>query len=644
MFRYAQILRTFHSLLFERILKGILFVRLVRFVGLDMLDSTNFQTTIDRMLSNATQILQACRMQEGYWEGELSSSALSTATAVGALSKVDPESHRNLITAGLEWLARNQNQDGGWGDTVLSRSNISTTLLYWSAFAMAGAAGNYSPVISAAEAWIAREAGDLRPVSLAQAVISRYGGDRTFSAPILTMCALAGRLGERPAAWKLVYPLPFEIAALPQGLLKWMRLPVVSYALPALVAIGQLRFQRLPPRNPLTRAARRLTRSRTLRLLRKIQPASGGYLEAIPLTSFVIMSLAESGLKENEVVRNGVRFLTSSIRSDGSWPIDSNLSTWVSTLAVNAGAVAEQDEDLQGLLVKWLLDQQHRPVHPYTRSPPGGWAWTDLSGGVPDTDDTSGAVLALSRLGRDDPRLAQSAEQGIAWLLQVQNRDGGLPTFCRGWGALPFDRSSPDLTAHALLAWDAWLDKLPADLRRRVRAAMRKALRYLIGSQRPEGAWEPLWFGNEQAPGEVNLTYGTARVLMALVEVQPEFGETKPALEKGAAWLLSAQNQDGGWGGAPAAPSSIEETALALDAMARLAAAGSRPAESLPAPIGRAVAWLDERTQGGTSFSPAPIGLYFARLWYFEKLYPVVFTVSALRRVAPLHLKSPRAE
>jgi len=41
-------------------------------------------------------------------------------------------------------------------------------------------------------------------------------------------------------------------------------------------------------------------------------------------------------------------------------------------------------------LIDWLLDQQHRVEHPYTHAAPGGWAWTDLSGGVPDADDTSG--------------------------------------------------------------------------------------------------------------------------------------------------------------------------------------------------------------------------------------------------------------
>jgi squalene-hopene/tetraprenyl-beta-curcumene cyclase len=27
---------------------------------------------------------------------------------------------------------------------------------------------------------------------------------------------------------------------------------------------------------------------------------------------------------------------------------------------------------------------------------------------------------------------------------------------------------------------------------------------------------------------------------------------------------------------------------------------------------------------------PSPIGFYFAKLWYYEKLYPLIFTVSAL--------------
>ena len=30
---------------------------------------------------------------------------------------------------------------------------------------------------------------------------------------------------------------------------------------------------------------------------------------------------------------------------------------------------------------------------------------------------------------------------------------------------------------------------------------------------------------------------------------------------------------------------------------------------------------------------PTPIGFYFAKLWYFERMYPIIFCLAALRRV-----------
>ena len=46
----------------------------------------------------------------------------------------------------------------------------------------------------------------------------------------------------------------------------------------------------------------------------------------------------------------------------------------------------------------------------------------------------------------------------------------------------------------------------------------------------------------------------------------------------------------------------------------------------------KALAYLDRATARGTRFPPTPIGFYFANLWYFEKLYPIIFTVAALER------------
>src|SRR6185503_10850933 len=141
------------------------------------------------------------------------------------------------------------------------------------------------------------------------------GKDRTFSVPILTMCALAGRLADRKSAWRLITQLPFELAALPQSWFRFIRLPVVSYALPALISMGLARHRNRPSRNPLTRLLRRLTTNRVLHVLTTIQPPGGGFLEATPLTSFVVMSLIGAGRPDHPVVVAGVDFLTRSARA-----------------------------------------------------------------------------------------------------------------------------------------------------------------------------------------------------------------------------------------------------------------------------------------------------------------------------------------
>src|SRR5205807_9858768 len=94
---------------------------------------------------------------------------------------------------------------------------------------------------------------------------------------------------------------------------------------------------------------------------------------------------------------------------------------------------------------------------------------------------------------------------------------------------------------------------------------------------------------------------------------------------KGVAWLLAAQNADGGWGGAVGVPSSMEETALAVEV---LLDAGP---EAEPA-VTKGLAWLVGQVEAGGLDNPTPIGFYFAKLWYFEKLYPIIFTVAALGR------------
>jgi len=642
------------------------------------------QTRLRSAHQTARDALLAERTAGGYWVGELSSSALSTATAVTALTIAarsagpNPD-HDRLIDTGLRWLAEHQNADGGWGDTVKSVSNVSTTMLCRAAFHACGKAKDYVMTLAACGCLLEERYGE-RADGLARSVRRRYGSDRTFSVPILMMCALAGLV-----PWNEVSRLPFEWACLPQSWYRFARMPVVSYALPALIAIGQVTHHFRPTRNPLRRMLRWLAKRRSLRVLARIQPPNGGFLEATPLTSFVVMSLAamrshqgEADSSAERVISRGIHFIVDSVRPDGSWPIDSNLSIWVTSLAINALTAADDLDSLTGReeLRAWLLAQQTSEIHPYTGAAPGAWGWSHLPGSVPDCDDTPGALLAVRALsGPDAPkqvdedvrttvgdvRLTQTRIQvpstttdvgchvlnGLAWVRDLRNRDGGWPTFCRGWGTLPFDRSGSDLTAHALRAFAAWgmpsvattvagvlFDQGDFELRAGVRrlrfisrsdvtTAIAHGFNYLARQQRPDGSWLPLWFGNQHAPDDINPVYGTSRVLAAYRDLQrTDCDEAR----RGIDFLLAIQNTDGGWGGAQGTPSSVEETAIAVEVLVDLAPAEARES------VERGLEYLIRRVEDGTFRDPSPIGFYFAKLWYFEKLYPIIFTVAALGR------------
>ena len=613
-----------------------------------------------------SDLLAECE-PSGHWTGRLSSSSLSTATAVSALAvyrqqigsmKLHEEHSDRLaeiaadseqdeiglaIIAGLRHLAQQQNEDGGWGDTDRNESNLATTMLARAAFQLTGVPSDREELVERADAYIAKAGG-------ARGLKRRYGKDKSFAVPILMNCALAGLV-----RWREVAALPFELASVPQSWFRFLRLPVVSYAIPALIAVGFARFHHAPPINPLWRWLRRACIGKSFDLLEKMQPASGGFLEATPLTSFVVMGLASSGRSESLVAERGIEFLLASMRSDGSWPIDTDLATWVTTLSVTALG-EEQPCPVDSL--RWILDCQQVDDHPYTGAMAGGWAWTDLSGGVPDVDDTSGALLALTKLEQamleqddidDDTKTATQREillavrNGLSWLVQIQNNNGGWPTFCRGWGKLPFDRSGTDLTAHAIRALHAWsqrMSELPfengekrAEFAVALLAAIERGVTYLEQEQREDGSWEPLWFGNERAKGQVNLVYGTSRVLLAYRDLGRL---NRSQARRGFKLLLAAQDLGGGWGGGGRqikkgkvqGESSVEETALALAGLFADPQLGHD--EAMQHLVFKGLAWLIDAIEEDRHRVPTPIGLYFAKLWYHESLYPLAFSVSAL--------------
>ena len=577
--------------------------------------------------------LRVGRNADGFWSGYLASSALATAVSVVALKMKDDSADYEIIAKGLDWLLLNQNADGGYGDTTESVSNISTTLLCYAAISFCGEGSTSSEAaLLNINSYLARHHIDLLKGDITRNVLSFYGNDFTFSVPILSMLVICGVL-DRQACNKIPQ-LPFEFTLLPARWYNFFNLRMVSYALPALIGVGIFVFRNQDLKNPLLRWIRNKSIKPALRKLESIVPASGGFLEAIPLTAFVSTCLLASGVGTNHVITKGLYFLRSQQRADGSWPIDTDLSTWVTTLSIKAlgsqvpafftGKETEQ-------LKNHLRSIQYKEIHPFNLAKPGGWGWTNFPGSVPDVDDTSGAILALLELYQANQDEESSIINGCRWLIGLQNSDGGFPTFCKGWGRLPFDSSCADLTGHAILALAKSLSvvghQIPPGLKKAMQKSISDALQYLRRQQQ-NGCWLPLWFGNQWSDQQKNPVYGTARVSVYLHDaLMLDLSDKKfhklveMMLGNAMTYLLAQQNTDGSWGAAAGVRGTMEETALAVAALVHYDRAACF----------KGLEWIESNYRKNGMHSE-PIGLYFALLWYDEKLYPLIYSVEALRR------------
>jgi squalene-hopene/tetraprenyl-beta-curcumene cyclase len=200
----------------------------------------------------------------------------------------------------------------------------------------------------------------------------------------------------------------------------------------------------------------------------------------------------------------------------------------------------------------WLLEKQiFGPGDWQVKNPhgqPGGWAFEFRNEFFPDVDDTAFVLMALQRV--DYPakaRLEHSVRCGLAWLLSMQNSDGGWGAFDRNndlviLKKVPFadhnamiDPSTADVTARAVecLGQFGWPASHPV---------IKRAVAFLLRDQIPEGPWYGRW--------GCNYVYGTSGVLRALEAI----GLTaREYCQRAAAWLGAVQNPDGGFGESMAA-------------------------------------------------------------------------------------------
>jgi squalene-hopene/tetraprenyl-beta-curcumene cyclase len=183
--------------------------------------------------------------------------------------------------------------------------------------------------------------------------------------------------------------------------------------------------------------------------------------------------------------------------------------------------------------------------------------------------------MAMDRARRQGPS-TQTSDYGAAiaraheWVNGLQSRNGGWASFDADntydyLNHIPFadhgallDPPTADVTARCVSMLAQLSD--PAD-----KSRIDAALRYLEANQEKDGSWFGRW--------GMNYIYGTWSVLNALNAVQLD--PQNPMVRWAADWLLSCQNDDGGWGedgesykldykGYEPAPSTPSQTAWAL--------------------------------------------------------------------------------
>jgi squalene-hopene/tetraprenyl-beta-curcumene cyclase len=284
----------------------------------------------------------------------------------------------------------------------------------------------------------------------------------------------------------------------------------------------------------------------------------------------------------------------------------------------------------------WLLPLQELKVkgdwafkRPNVR--PGGWAFQYANPHYPDLDDTAVIVMGMERVQKErgKPDFGPAIDRAREWIEGLQSKDGG-------WGAFDADNTHEYLNNIPFADHGALLDPPSPDLTGRcvsmlaqlgvtmeASPAMRAGVDYLRRTQLPDGSWYGRW--------GVNYIYGTWSTLCALnaAGLAPD----TPEMKRAASWLISIQNEDGGWGedcdsykldyrGHEAAPSTASQTAWALLA---LMAAGEAHHPAVARGIGYLLATQEadglwsEHLYTGTGFPR----VFYLRYHGYAKFFPL---------------------
>ncbi|MGA8475633.1 MAG: squalene--hopene cyclase [Candidatus Cybelea sp.] len=515
-------------------------------------------------LKRAVEWLLQAQSTEGWWSGELETNVTMTAEHVLLFRFLGLPLEAFSAGAILHML-RNQREDGSWALYYDGPADLSTTIEAYVALKVLGVDPKSEPMRKALE------------------VIQRGGG--VASARVFTKIWLA-IFGEYP--WSGVPSLPPEMVDFPL----WMPFNLYDFACWARGTVAPLTIvvSKKPQRSlgvdiseivvPGTEHERKRVTGRRhwlmyVERLQKLyerlrtqpgrdraqqrmaqwvidrQEADGSWGGIQPPWVYSLIALNLMGYSvDHPVMRKGIEGMRRFVIDDAEgWRFQACMSpVWDTAWAVRALALAGLNASHPAMrrAVSWLLREQIPDDAPgdwrmkCAEKRGNGWAFEFDNDAYPDIDDTTIVVLGLLE-GGDRGAVADACERARRWTLAMDSRNGAWAAFDRDntrellyrmpfsdFGAM-IDPPTEDVTAHVL----EMLAALGYDLSNRY---VERGLAYLRATQKPWGSWYGRW--------GVNHIYGTWCVISALAAL----GTGQDMIERAVAWLVSVQNEDGGWG------------------------------------------------------------------------------------------------
>jgi len=213
--------------------------------------------------------------------------------------------------------------------------------------------------------------------------------------------------------------------------------------------------------------------------------------------------------------------------------------------ALHESGVSGNDPRLERAAT-WLLSKEVRRKGDWAQKvkniEPSGWYFEFRNEFYPDVDDTSQVLLALNNISIRSG-WQQTRDRALKWVWAMQCRNGGWAAFDRDntkaiFQYIPFadhnamlDPPTVDVTARTL-------EMLAHYGYTREDQRVEKAVQFILREQEEDGSWFGRW--------GVNYLYGTSLALRGLAAIGMD--NQSSCMSKGAAWIRSMQNGDGGWG------------------------------------------------------------------------------------------------